>query len=334
MRLSGGSLVASVLALSLIASPVGLGCRTPGEDVDEVGASSEELSVAELQAAVAALDVAIAELHAHVASLEGEIGTLDSSNAAKAAEVDRLVRDIEARKREVQDQYERDRQNALLFCMFGACNVGMVSLMMAFDNDGRLKQLERDLDAAKQQQEQMHTELDAYRTKKEALETKLVALKTTEQSLVALLAATDTGATKLVRLARRADRMTALKDNLGAQARTLGDVKTLATNLGSVIDTALVKVATASQKADQLAEASRKATYDLLRILTAGDPNAAAQQWLDAAVTKKTKELLREIGWDPDGFVDQLVARAFPGQEQTAMGKLLRDQLRAAIGTG
>jgi chromosome segregation ATPase len=326
-------LTSSLVALSLVASSLSIGCQeaAPGESEDVAETADQELTVAELTAAIAALDDAIGELRSHIATLKLEIADLDADNAAKLREIDNLVRSIEQRKREVQDQYERDRRNALMFCFLGYCNVGLVSLSNAFDNDARLRQLENELAAAKREQAKASDDAASWRAHKTALDVRLAQLEGTEQKLLALLAQRDTGSTQLVRLAKRADRMTALHENLESQANVLVAVKGLAKNLATVIDTALVKVAVAEAKADKLAQASRKATYDLLRILTSGDPDAAAQKWLENAVAKRTKAMLKEIGWDPEGFVDQLVARAFPGSEQSPAAKLLRDQLRAAI---
>jgi hypothetical protein len=301
------------------------------DDDPDVAAAGSPMSTAELSAAIAALDVAIAELRSHIHALEDDIAALEAENAAKAAEIDRLVKDIEARTREVEEQYERDRRNALLFCWVGYCNVGAVSLVMALENDARLKSLKAQLAAAKAEQQQVHADLAEYRSNKDELDGRLAALRKTEATLMVLLATDDSAPSELLKLARRADRMVQLKDNLGTQATTLAEVKTLAAQLSAVIDDALAKVAVAAQKAERLAEASRKATFKLLEILTAGSPEAAAQKWLDQWVAKKTKDLLREIGWDPDGFVDHLVSRTFPGQEQSPAAKLLRDKLRKAL---
>lgn len=84
--------------------------------------------------------------------------------------------------------------------------------------------------------------------------------------------------------------------------------------------------------ADRLAEASRNAAYKLLEIVAAGSPDAAAKKWLDQWVAKKTKELLKELGWDPDGFVENLIARAFPGQEKTPAAQELKRPLTRSVG--
>ncbi|MDB4944756.1 MAG: hypothetical protein JWP97_4290 [Labilithrix sp.] len=325
---------ASVAAFLLLCSlPAGgpFGCASP-PSADATATSGDELTADEIKASLVALDEAIAELHTHIASIETEIATLEQQNASKIAEIDQLVRNIEARKAEVQAAYERDQQNALIFCLFGYCNVGAASLVMALENDGRVKQLQHELADAQAQQASAHAQLDEFRAKKTLLDAKLGSLRVTEQVLAGLVA-TDDAPTEapLQQLAHRADRLVALKNNLQTQAATLGEVKALATDLATVIDSALVKVATASAKADKLAAAAQKQTYELLRILAAGDPDAAAETWLEKLVAKKTKDLLAQIGWNPDAFIDQLVVRALPGQEQTPAAQLLRQRLQAAF---
>jgi hypothetical protein len=326
-----------ISVFSTIYAVAALGCQEAEEPVATEAASLADMvddgpvGEPELLGAIAALDAAIADLRSVVVGLERDIARVEGEHAAKTAEVDRLVRAIEARRREVEDAYERDKRNALLFCAFGYCPLGAVSLVMAFENDSRLKQLTRELEAAKQQQAALAADLQQYGVDKAALGSRLGALRATEAKIVALLSTTDTAPHAIDRLARRADRMEDLHGNLGQQAQTLEEVRTLAFALSARIDTTLVAVAAAVRKAEALAEASRRDFYKMLEILTAGDPNAAAEAWLDRYVAAKTKEILKRVGWDPDGFINQLIARAMPGQERSYAANQLRAQLRAAL---
>jgi hypothetical protein len=153
------------LAFALFIAMAGLSGCAPAAD-DAAGEDVAELSTSRRQQALAAIDAAINELDRTIDRLEREIAALETTNADKLARVDSLVAAIEARKREIEENQRRKEQNALLFCMIGACNVGAVSLAMAIQDDSRIQQLNAELAQARAEQSAAAAKLALYREQK------------------------------------------------------------------------------------------------------------------------------------------------------------------------
>ncbi len=337
------ALIPLALALAIGALPA---CQTSS---DETGVSDESALETQLtpeeQAAFDAIDAAIARLGTTLMVLRWEIGDLEDDNAKKAQEIASLVSQLELRKQEVRDNYEDKRDFGFFACALGYCDVGAVSLAMALDDDARLRQLNQDLAAAKASQAKITAALDAYAEKKAEAERLLAALTAQEKTLrdayqgkghvpkgygANLFAAQPT----LPRVAQRSFAGQGLVDNLEAQKELLEDLLAVAGAINAEASAALASVKTASLKADALKAASDKAFYDLVKIVAADDPHAAASEWLDKAVQDKTKAVMKQLGvtkWLPDTFVKHLIKESFPGKESSVAAKTMAQQLTTEL---
>jgi hypothetical protein len=313
------------------------------QSASAASAASDGLT-AEQAAMLAAVDASIADLDATIAALADKVDQIEVENERTLREIESLVARIDARRREVEEEYERKRDLGLFACMFGYCDVGAVSLAMAIADDARLDQLERELAAAERKRSDAQTKHDAYRARRERSEVLRDVLVDRATYLRQVFRGDVTppgrGSTtfashpELPMFAQRWSGGRALVDNLHEQIENLVELMRDARELAALLDRTLRATRAALEKADALREQSGKDFYDLLRIMSSGDPNAAAERWLDKALADKTKAVMKELGWtgwDPSVFVKRLLAKSFPGAEGSPAATELATKLVDAL---
>ena len=279
---------------------------------------------------------AIAQLRARVAGLNTEIATLESGNQARRSEVDRLVSEVEQRKRELEQNYERTRTIGMLGILFGVPAVGAVSLVKMWEDDDRLRELSLRLEEHKAERDRIDRELAAYVERKRVAQEQLRALESTEGTLSASLEVTPLALEgELARAAAEHARVQAGRQlvlNLRQQVEILRGLRANAATVGLDLDSLIAELEASADRAEELVAQSDKSLYELVRLATAEDPEAAATAWLENWRSAKTREALRTLGLDARVFVDELIARSFPegGPAAVVIRSQLLGQLRTA----
>lgn len=257
-------------------------------------------------------NAAVAALRERIGTLSAEIARLESRNAASVAMADAKRREIEARKSEIEANYERTRTIGIIGILFGFPAVGAVSLVKMWEDDGRLQQLDRELASLTAERSRIGGELVAYKLEKREASTRLETLRGVEKGLLAGLedpvAAESPIAAEKARLELRGK----LVANLRAQIEVLKSLRSSAASLGVSLDGLIARLETSLARAEKLATDSDKSLFELVRLVTSPDPELAANGWLEDWRAAKTKEVLDSFGLDARLFVDRLVSRSFP----------------------
>ena len=280
--------------------------------------SIDLLSAADRARLEQALLDAITAIDARIATLETEIAKLEAQNTAKARDVAALVRSIEARRAEVEAEYNRKRDNALIFCAFGFCDLGAVSLIAAMDDDARLKELNRNLATARQQQTDIQAGIARYNTERDGLRTKIAALRPTHDHLLAILNGTEQatapagldGYPRFVTEATRYNTLLALQENGTEHVQLLTQIRDAALSLSDQLDAVLPTLRAFDEAARRAVRESRRASFELIRMLLTGDPHAAAARWIENRIASETKKMLAGAGFLVGDFVDYLMGTA------------------------
>jgi hypothetical protein len=311
------------MVLALLAAVTGAACSSPeagkgeGEAFD-LGRPSEEgktdgdtplLSSAELRRLERALEDAIEAAEAHIAELTRDIEKLESDNQAKAMEIQAIIDRINGRKREIEDQYNSNR-NLCLVCLFlGCAPICFVTLAQQIDQDAEIRTLNERLAAA-------------YQERKATLVEKVSALQTHKEHLLRLLqrgtAQPRAGLEaypELAAQAGRVDMLTEVLDDSHQQIALLGEIRELAQALSDKLDAALANVTGLATAADALLQRMRDDTLEILRLLVAPSPAAAVEAWLEREVARRTRELLGTLDWPASLFVDFLIRTRGEGSE-------------------
>lgn len=311
--------------------------RTESAEQDYSGLSASQADLFKT------VDAAIASLDKTVAALKDEIARLEAVNSDKLAEIDQLVASIASRKHEIEVNEQQKRNVGIIACMFGYCQVGAAALAMAINDDARIKQLNGELATAQADQANAKAALDRYLEKKEHVEEVETALVDHANKLRKIYQGkggipTGTGSKLFAKkpetpaIAQRRNAARDLQANLESQVENLTDLLDAAAQLSDVLDVAVTKTQTALDKVATLKKQSDDEFFKLIEFVTADDPNAAAASWLDDAITAKTQDAMRALGWkgwDPSYFVDHLIQTRFHGTPKAA--KTLASQLIAAL---
>ena len=276
------------------------------------------LPAAQLQQLDARLRDAIALAEARVAALSADLAKLERDLPGKQAEIDALVARIDQRRREVQADYDRQRNNALIFAFFGVPAGFYISLAQAFDSDSALRQLEADRASAVREQSDMRARQADYTTRRDGLRTRLATLVEAKRALVALLASQRTPRpapaglaaidwAEVDRLAFRVDILARVLGNTRSQAALLDEMVTLAQGQSDALDRAVRALRQLAADADRAAAESRTDALTLLKILLSGDPTAAARSFLEDRLAARARAALSTLGWGAGPFVDILM---------------------------
>jgi hypothetical protein len=298
---------------------------SPGGKADDAGL----LSAADLARVQAAFDDAIASGEAAIATLEHEIDRLDAENRAKVGEIDGLVRQMEQRRSELEDQHRRNLVLCLLFPSPGICLLAVV-----IENDGRMQQLERDLAQARDRQRQVQAELADHRDRRAVLQARLAPLRAARERLIALYRdgvplrplpeVLDAGSPEALAFSR-ADALGRIAAATRAEIELLVEIRNAAAELQAQLDAALGTIRALASSVDALVAEARDRFMELLEALTSGDPDAVARDWLDEAIAARTRAMLDALDWPARELIDHLIATR-PGDE-VDLDQLARDLL-------
>jgi proprotein convertase P-domain-containing protein/transcription factor-like protein len=334
------AIAVACLGLALAACELDQG-ESAGEYVAAVESAGQPDSALmepdEVAALESALTDAIDATDETIADLEGEIASLEADQQTKVGEINALIGQIQARKAEIEENYE-DNQDICILCMlFGCPNVCYLSLANMLADDSWLQQLDSDLAVAEQQRAAIEQQLADYRSRRDQLRDDLEALQSARELLVSQLnngnPAVRPALAAYPELAERVARVELLQAILGnatSQVTILEQIRQLAQQVDESLDEALALLRGLAAEADAAAAESREATLALVEVLTAPDPNAAAAAWLENAVAQQTKELIAAMGWPMADFVTQLLADR--GPTDPAERATLATQLSTALG--
>lgn len=266
-------------------------------------------------------------LREKIAALGDEIRGLEANNTQKAAQVSRILEQIESRKAQLQGQFERKRNIGMMAAMFGMPMVAKASLLMMIDDDARLRSLRGDLQAAQADKSKIDQQLRDYQQLKTTLGWQLRELEVAAAALKNASPANVVGDVAVA--AARLNEGEALVQNLKSQVALLEQLRDAAGAIGVDVDDLLHRVTLQLVRAETLVEQSRKATFNLIELVTSKDPEAAAQKWVDKTLATRTKAVLRRHGLQAGAFIDHLVKQAFPKGGPAA--ELLRNELRQSF---
>ncbi|MBK7864793.1 MAG: hypothetical protein IPJ65_40565 [Archangiaceae bacterium] len=240
-------------------------------------------------------EAALRDARRLVDGLGTEIDRLERSNTGKAAQVTALTQQIAQRKSELQREYDRKRNVGLVGALFGIPAVVALSLIEMQRDDGRLSQLQRELDAAQADRSRIQSRLTQYGQLKRdveaqvsVLERRLTAVKTPD----ALPSGTPARVRRVITSAERLERSAAQLQTLGEEARLLTSVRDAARELGFDLDATLGRLNAATQHAEQLVADSRRDTLTLLKAGLSPDPGAAAMKALEGLARAELKGAL------------------------------------------
>ncbi|MCA9548979.1 MAG: hypothetical protein KC933_03020 [Myxococcales bacterium] len=299
-------------------------------------AATGDEALAPLGKAIEAHQAAVQGLRDAIAKVEAEGHAIEAANQGKAAEVAQLVQSIASRKSDLESAQEKKGRIGMAALILGIPAVAKVSAVQMVMDDVRIKELNGQLATAREAQRDAETRLAAHAARKATLTTKLAALQQKEVELVQGLATAPArpvgGHLGAAQAAATLKRREALQANLRSQLELLEAVRDSAAAVGVHLDGAIRDLRAQLAAADKLVEASQKDLLQLVKVITADDPAAAATRWLDQQVAAKTKALMRELGLDVNVYISRLVKEAYPAN--TPEAELLRRELTKALQAG
>lgn len=310
---------------------------TVGKADGEVGFLPAE----QLAAVEASLETAIIATEAKIVALEADIAGIEARQREKLDEIDSLLRQIEARKSEIESNLEAKAAVGVISGIFGiffppVLLVTGASLLAAYDDDQLLDHLESRLARARADRSALEQQRAQYLVKASALKQELETLRAVKIELVALLAsepplvdsslARPLGASPMLDQVRwRIETMRRLLANNRSQIEVLEAIRALAIELERAIDQALATVRELAAAADEMLADSNEAFEALIALALAPDPLAAAELWLEGWLAAKTRALLAHYEWPVADFVDFLISH-----RASSVGEVLAD-LRARL---
>jgi len=342
------SRMARKLPVALLAFVVGAGACTGTEDkleldpfdihVDPEGKADGEagvVSAEDLARIDGAFEAAITRGEATIAQLEADIARLERENQQKLDQIAALVRQIEQRRSELQQQ----ANNNLIFCAF-IPNPAICFLSVMIANDGRMQQLERDRAAAQEQLRRGQEQHARYTERRNVLREKIVPLRESRTRLVGLLRnglpagplpAVLTAGSPEARAYNRAEVLRHLSEATRSEIELLVEIRNAAAELAGQLDTALATVRALATDVDQLVEDARGDFMDAIEAVLSGDADALARDWLDEALAARTRDMLSGLDWPARELVDHLIANRATGEvDLDALARSLLDKLHGA----
>jgi DNA repair exonuclease SbcCD ATPase subunit len=268
-----------------------------------------------------------------ITTLKSTITSLEAVHSTKLTEIGQIEAQIASRKTDLQNEHERKRRVGMLGCLFGVPAVGLVSLVMMQQDDARLKQLDRELVAARSAKDTANTKASAYRALKERLEEKLDRLVDAAERIPSAPPIVPGEPAHMVRAAGSAiNHSQKLLSNLRSQIQLLEELRDSAAELGATLEGHLITMRANLKVAEGLVADSRKDLIDLIKIIVAKDPNAAANSFLKKKAMSAVRALLKEAGLSFDPFVNRLLEGVPAGPARDQLASRLRTAFENATG--
>ncbi len=271
-----------------------------------------------LQEVIDAGDAAVAELEADIASLEAE-------HAQTLERIETLVRQIQDRREEIEDEHDRN----LLICAFTG-NPLLCSLAAMIDNDARMQSYERDLDDAEERLQEAQASMSAYEDERDALRGEVDGVREAKDALLATLS----GGVQLSPLPEgftpgsdeaeaftQLDVLESLASLTDEEIELLRELRNSAQMLQDELEDALVVIEGLAASVDQSLEDARERFFQILDAFITGSSARYAEDYLQQQVAKRTREFLEDAGWPAGPFIDFLV------EGQVNAGELRRELL-------
>jgi hypothetical protein len=104
----------------------------------------------------------------------------------------------------------------------------------------------------------------------------------------------------------RAAVMQKIETAIGTEIALLVEIRNAAVELANALDQSLATLHSLEHSVDVLVEKQRKSFMDLLFGFLSGDPQAAADKWLEDVLAAKTRELLNKLEWPLNEFARYL----------------------------
>jgi hypothetical protein len=297
------------------------------------------LPLDDLQRLDAKLTVAIAAADQEIASLESQIASLEQQLSQKQAQVSSLLNQIQQRRDQVRTNLGVTVGISLLGVLFGIPPVAALGVAGAIAQDVTLQSLNQQLASATSERDQVQAQVNTYQARRNTLRAQLDPLKASYAALKALLAggappalkAPDgVDATQWSEVAQERGRLDTLGQvlaNAEQQVAILEKLLGLVQAANSAVDDALAVMKQLADAADAEAKKSTEQLNSLIKILLSGDPEAAAEQWLEDALAEETRQVLKALGWPSNAFVDFLLHGVTDGDLQSALNDVLNTTL-------
>ncbi len=285
-----------------------------------------------------AFETAIARGDTTVASLEREIARLEADNQRKVDEIAQLVRQIDQRRRELEDQ----QRNNLIFCVFFP-NPATCALAVIIANDGRMRALEGDRARAQEEQRRVLEDLAAYTHRRDELRARIAPLRASRARLIGLLRngvpavpvpSVLTVGSPAARAYNRVEVLRRIGDATRNEIALLVEIRNAAAELAAALDTALATVRALATDVDELLADARGDFFDMIEAVLSGNADALARDWLDDALASRTREMLAGLGYPAGDLVEHLIATRGEGEvDLAALTRSLLDKLQGASAT-
>jgi hypothetical protein len=244
------------------------------------------------QAALAAVNGRIAEVERGIVALEGEIRALEGENAARRAQADQLVNDLERKRRELQDA--KNQRNFLL-ALFGAPPMALLVNELLSDPDYR--RLSDSLERARADLAEIDRRLAANRAGKQVLGKELARLQEGAAELARLSAAAPVAARPTVAKLETAlgeyELRVALQRNLEGQAQILSRIRDAAGRVGLDLEQLVGSLTQELRAAEERVARSRKLTLELLQRAAGGADGEGLADVLVGKARTKVEATLR-----------------------------------------
>jgi len=298
-------------------------------DNPKADGTAEWMSASERARLEAAFDEVIRAGEHTIASLELEIARLEHTIADKQREIQELVARIEARRAELERQYN----NNMLLCMFFPNPMTCV-FANYLANDGLMRDYETRLAAARETARRAESDVSSYRARRDRLRAQLVPVRASKARLIALvrggieLAPPPEILTDMAAAGTEYARVRALESIAHATRQEIGilvEIRNAAAELSATLDASLGTLRALATSVDELVRAARERFMSLLEAAIAGD-GALVDAWLDREIAALTRRMLDALGWPLAELVDHLFATRAGGSAVTP--EMIADALR------
>src|SRR5262249_6177831 len=105
----------------------------------------------------------------------------------------------------------------------------------------------------------------------------------------------------------RIDTLEQVLSNAKQQVSLLQQILALLQATHDAVDQAIATLQQLAKDADDEAQQSSQLFEQLLKVALSGDPEAAAEQWLDDQLAQKTQQALKQLGWGTEPFIQYLL---------------------------
>ncbi len=231
-------------------------------------------------------------LEAAIGKVNAEIRQLETNLYDKQARVEALIKDLDRREDELEEEERERKDNNLLLCALRPvlCKPLLISELKR--DDWEYQQIKRDLDAARSDRQVIEAEINSYHERRSLLEEERRSIQRRIQALRNALTTAPwisefAGRHVLVRMAHQIALARDLNTQLKESYRVSLQIREALLEINWVLDGFISDLEEFDVYIADYIERSRQDHYKLLRKFL--DPNFDAEAWLD-------REFIRQVG--------------------------------------